>query len=192
MQQALCDLFDAWVADPRDDAAVADALRRVWAADGLATMEPGGSYSRGFGNAEQSLKVSMPVRDRLVTYTVESKAVGGEYVVTGMEISHHAPPLTPAEMQWSWEELPPARPRPPATHRPVALTGAGLNEDHEAANKDCPECWGSYPKPCECGGLVHAEFEDESLHADGDVSVILRYACDRCGEDWEEATSDGE
>lgn len=36
--------------------------------------------------------------------------------------------------------------------------------------------WG-FPKKCECGGLIHAEFEEET-----DDSVILKRKCDTCNE----------
>lgn len=49
--------------------------------------------------------------------------------------------------------------------------------DHATGDPDCSGCWSdAWPAPCECGGLVHAEFEDES-----NDSVILSYRCDRCG-----------
>ena len=51
---------------------------------------------------------------------------------------------------------------------------------HEIGNKDCQEGWCStdYPKPCECGGLIHAEFGDE----DFDCNFTLFTKCDKCGE----------
>ena len=52
------------------------------------------------------------------------------------------------------------------------------NKNHQAGNPECPECWGDFPRECTeegCGGLVHAEFGDESW--DG---YWLYYLCDRC------------
>ena len=49
---------------------------------------------------------------------------------------------------------------------------------HVKGDKDCDGCWAGYPKECECGGLVHAEFGDENF--DGDYWLI--YLCDRCGD----------
>lgn len=49
---------------------------------------------------------------------------------------------------------------------------------HGVGNTSCQKgwcgCWG-YPKPCACGGLVHAEYEDEDYD-----NVYLNYKCDRC------------
>lgn len=56
--------------------------------------------------------------------------------------------------------------------------------DHEEGNKNCPSCWFGYPVACECGGLIHAAFGDEN--EEGDWWLI--YKCDKCGEDYEEAT----
>lgn len=49
---------------------------------------------------------------------------------------------------------------------------------HTIGDPDCKGCWSGFPVPCEeegCGGLVHAEFEDESWD-----SYWLSYGCDRC------------
>lgn len=57
------------------------------------------------------------------------------------------------------------------------LPSWGSSWDHLIGQPDCPGCWSeSFPVPCGCGGLVHAEFEDESWD-----SVMLSYRCDRCG-----------
>jgi hypothetical protein len=50
--------------------------------------------------------------------------------------------------------------------------------EHAVGDKECSGCWGEYPKPCSCGGLIHAEFGDEN--ADGDY--WLMYTCDKCGD----------
>ncbi len=54
--------------------------------------------------------------------------------------------------------------------------------EHEIGDKECGVCWSGYPKPCKCGGLIHAEFGDENY--DGDY--WLYYKCDLCGDDYEE------
>lgn len=182
---ALCDLFDAWTRPGPDDAEVARCLERVWRSDPMAEMGRGDEYQRDFKGVRQSLRLRMHVPERLVTYCVEVQRVGGENITARLELIHDPPPLMPGDLMRMLEL--PRKPPPPVVHRPAALTGAGLSEEHEAAERRCAECWGGWPKPCECGGLVHAEFEDESWHADGDVSVHLRYACDRCGPDYVEA-----
>lgn len=60
-------------------------------------------------------------------------------------------------------------------------------DEHTAGNADCHSGWcsgreGFHPRPCVCGGLVHAEFFDE----DADDNYILTRRCDLCGEDYEE------
>jgi len=50
--------------------------------------------------------------------------------------------------------------------------------DHPVGDCECSPCWAEYPKPCECGGLVHASFGDYTA---GD-SYYLVTRCDRCGE----------
>jgi hypothetical protein len=54
--------------------------------------------------------------------------------------------------------------------------------NHEVDNLDCQECWSGYPKPCKCGGLIHAQFGDENL--DGDYWLFKH--CDKCGDSYEE------
>jgi len=56
------------------------------------------------------------------------------------------------------------------------------HNNHFTGDKKCSGCWGNYPEPCKCGGLIHAEFGDENY--DGDY--WLYYRCDKCGEDYEE------
>lgn len=48
--------------------------------------------------------------------------------------------------------------------------------DHQKNNPECPACWRGFPVPCECGGLIHAEFGDEN--ANGDYYLI--YRCSKC------------
>lgn len=50
--------------------------------------------------------------------------------------------------------------------------------EHYVGDKECSGCWDGYPKPCSCGGLIHACFGDENY--DGDY--WLYYKCDMCGE----------
>lgn len=52
---------------------------------------------------------------------------------------------------------------------------------HDRGNAQCTACWTDYPKPCECGGLVHAVFGDE-WYTDDDSGYWLSTKCDRCGE----------
>lgn len=56
-----------------------------------------------------------------------------------------------------------------------------IGDLHEVGNLKCEEgrC-GSYgfPKVCDCGGLIHASFGDES--SDGDFWFYER--CDKCGD----------
>lgn len=48
--------------------------------------------------------------------------------------------------------------------------------DHTQGDVNCEYCWGWGPhKKCECGGVVHSEFEEESYD-----SVFLTYECDAC------------
>ena len=52
--------------------------------------------------------------------------------------------------------------------------------EHEGSNAQCHEGWcdgESYPKPCECGGLVHADWGD--YVGEG---FYLETKCDQCGE----------
>lgn len=51
---------------------------------------------------------------------------------------------------------------------------------HTVGDTECGHCWSGFPRDCDeegCGGLVHAEFMEESYD-----SVYLTYRCDRCGE----------
>lgn len=65
--------------------------------------------------------------------------------------------------------------------QPVMDGWNGAGWEHYVGREDCPGCWSdAWPVSCEtegCGGLVHAEFEDENY--DGDY--WLSYRCDRCG-----------
>jgi hypothetical protein len=53
-------------------------------------------------------------------------------------------------------------------------------DEHETGNPDCKSGWCNlgYPKPCECGGLIHADWGDEN--SDGDYWLYTK--CDKCGE----------
>ena len=57
-----------------------------------------------------------------------------------------------------------------------------LLANHRAGDEDCPDCWDDYPKRCECGGLIHAEFGDYTSHD----SYYLERECDLCGDHYEE------
>lgn len=64
------------------------------------------------------------------------------------------------------------------------VSGEGICQ-HEIGNKDCSEGWCglSFPCPCKCGGLIHADFGDEDI----DCNYWLYMKCDKCGEDYEAA-----
>ena len=53
-------------------------------------------------------------------------------------------------------------------------------EEHRMVSTDeCDTCWQGYPHVHEdCGGLIHADFGDESWNGD----YWLRTLCERCGE----------
>lgn len=57
------------------------------------------------------------------------------------------------------------------------FTLGDLDDQHPIGDQACDECWSGYPKPCGCGGLVHATFGDEDY--DG---YWLYTKCDQCGE----------
>jgi hypothetical protein len=50
--------------------------------------------------------------------------------------------------------------------------------EHRIGDATCTAGWcgSDYPRPCSCGGLVHADFGDE----DRDGDYWLYTACDRC------------
>lgn len=60
----------------------------------------------------------------------------------------------------------------------IDVSGEGLYQ-HEVGNAECEEGWcgNNLPKPCPCGGLIHADFGDENY----DCDYWLYYKCDRCG-----------
>lgn len=58
-------------------------------------------------------------------------------------------------------------------------------DTHDIGDPGCRHCWTWYPKPCKCGGLIHANFGDYS----SEDSYYLETGCDKCGES-EEATND--
>lgn len=68
----------------------------------------------------------------------------------------------------------------------IDVSGEGIYE-HRIGDGECCDgwCggggWGNYPKPCRCGGLIHADFGD-----DGPGGYWLYRRCDQCGGDWEE------
>lgn len=57
--------------------------------------------------------------------------------------------------------------------------------EHEIGNAKCDEGWcahgNEYPKPCKCGGLIHADYGDE----DSDEGYWLYEKCDKCGDDFD-------
>lgn len=58
----------------------------------------------------------------------------------------------------------------------VSLEG----QEHTIGDKTCNIGWcgHGYPKPCQCGGLIHADFGDENY----DCDYWLWTKCDRCGK----------
>ena len=60
------------------------------------------------------------------------------------------------------------------------LVFGDVDYEHEVGNSSCGTGWcgSSYPKPCECGGLIHANFGDEDM----DCNYWLYTKCDKCGE----------
>ena len=50
--------------------------------------------------------------------------------------------------------------------------------EHEVGDANCTSGWcggWGYPRPCRCGGLIHADFLDEDCD-----NVLLSYKCDAC------------
>ncbi len=35
-----------------------------------------------------------------------------------------------------------------------------LLSEHESGSESCPKCWPGYPVKCQCGGMIHAEWDD--------------------------------
>jgi len=68
--------------------------------------------------------------------------------------------------------------------KPKFITFGESDQPHLVGEKTCTVDWcdgGSstgYPKLCECGGLIHAEFGDENY----DCDYWLYTKCDKCGE----------
>ncbi len=55
-------------------------------------------------------------------------------------------------------------------------------DGHAAGDEKCDGCWGeTWPRRCDCGGLIHAEL----FEADWD-NDDLTIQCELCGEDCEE------
>lgn len=57
-----------------------------------------------------------------------------------------------------------------------------MDYEHITGNINCEEGWcggsSGYPKKCECGGLIHADFGDEDCNGE----YWLYTKCDRCGK----------
>jgi len=54
-----------------------------------------------------------------------------------------------------------------------------MDYEHIVGNKQCEKGWcgnHGYPKPCLCGGLIHADFGDDT-----DDGFWLHTMCDKCG-----------
>ena len=72
-------------------------------------------------------------------------------------------------------------PETPTVQTSVTFTFGDSDDPHTVGDPECGAGWcggTGYPAPCECGGLVHANFGDENT--DGDYWIYRR--CDRCGE----------
>jgi len=67
------------------------------------------------------------------------------------------------------------------TDKHIDVSGEGVYQ-HEIGDSDCCEGWCgggfSYPRQCECGGLIHADFGDEN----SDCDYWLYTKCDKCGK----------
>lgn len=69
---------------------------------------------------------------------------------------------------------------------PGVIDVAGLGVYfHKIGDWHCVQGWcmggdGVYPKRCVCGGLVHAEFDDEVVTEEG-TEILLKAKCDQCG-----------
>ncbi len=61
---------------------------------------------------------------------------------------------------------------------------------HIIGDENCSVGWcgdtTGYPKPCQCGGFIHADWGDEN--SDGDYWLYEK--CDQCGENYKEAESE--
>ena len=54
---------------------------------------------------------------------------------------------------------------------------------HPIGDTNCPHCWTDFPKKCVCGGLIHAEFGDDT-----DDGYWLFHRCEKCGWNWKIAS----
>lgn len=50
---------------------------------------------------------------------------------------------------------------------------------HAEGDRRCLECWAGYPKKCQCGGLIHAQFIKERWE-----ELNVQCACDACGPEF--------
>lgn len=48
---------------------------------------------------------------------------------------------------------------------------------HDTGDEQCQQCWKGYPEPHGCGGLLHADIDD-----DPGVTYMLIEQCDGCGD----------
>jgi len=51
---------------------------------------------------------------------------------------------------------------------------------HNIGDPKCDGCWKVWPRECECGGLVHAEFGEQLTY--DSYSLVIQ--CDKCGNDY--------
>jgi hypothetical protein len=47
--------------------------------------------------------------------------------------------------------------------------------EHIVGDEDCDGCYYSPQSKCDCGGLVHNEYDDEDYD-----NIYLTYRCDKC------------
>src|SRR5262252_5591679 len=64
----------------------------------------------------------------------------------------------------------------------MAVTILVGKAEHQVGDRRCGECWLGYPKKCQCGGFIHAEFVKESW----DRVVTLTFRCDQCADKYKE------
>ncbi|MGG0757312.1 hypothetical protein [Brevibacillus laterosporus] len=55
----------------------------------------------------------------------------------------------------------------------------GEATEHEVGATECQSCFNK-PEPCECGGLIHCQFQDYIDPYEGEIALF--YQCDKCGE----------
>jgi hypothetical protein len=62
----------------------------------------------------------------------------------------------------------------------VAQARQGMLRPHSKGNAACTRCLSDYPRPCPCGGLIHAHLHYGCSSEFGD-SCDFETMCDKCG-----------